>query len=234
MIPILALLLTLLALFLLWQAARQRKAAGLPGGRVIYADTRAWGPVEKPLFDPELGLTGKPDYLVQRGNAIIPVEVKSARVGTDPHDSHIYQLGAYCLLVQRSSGKRPPYGILHYPNRTFAIDYTGQMSGVPIGAGKLRIWLPVPQDSTVQSIRDLSFSQEPRITTEPKYGNKIAYWEFDKPPSSVELTMKFVCQRREAVVDLTRVAADGKDSPSLLSKCRNFGPQSKGVIRGWR
>jgi len=124
MIPILALLLTLLALFLLWQAARKRKAAGLPGGRVIYADTRAWGPVEKPLFDPALGLTGKPDYLVQRGNAIIPVEVKSARVGTDPHDSHIYQLGAYCLLVQRSSGKRPPYGILHYPNRTFAIDYT--------------------------------------------------------------------------------------------------------------
>ena len=124
MIPILALLLTLLALFLLWQAARQRKAAGLPGGRVIYADTRAWGAVEKPLYDAELGLTGKPDYLVESGKAIIPVEVKSARVGTAPHDSHIYQLGAYCLLVQRSTGKRPPYGILHYPNRTFAIDYT--------------------------------------------------------------------------------------------------------------
>ena len=124
MIPILALLLTLLALFLLWQAARQRKAAGLPGGRVIYADTRAWGAVEKPLYDAELGLTGKPDYLVESGKGIIPVEVKSARVGSAPHDSHIFQLGAYCLLVQRSTGKRPPYGILHYPNRTFAIDYT--------------------------------------------------------------------------------------------------------------
>jgi CRISPR-associated exonuclease Cas4 len=124
MIPILALVLTVLALLLLWQASRQRKAAGLPGGRVIYADTRAWGAVEKPLYDADLGLAGKPDYLVQRGSAIIPVEVKSSRVGAAPHDSHIYQLGAYCLLVQRTTGKRPPYGILHYPNRTFAIDYT--------------------------------------------------------------------------------------------------------------
>ena len=124
MIPILALFLVLLALFLLWQAGRQRKATGLPGGRVIYADTRAWGAVERPLYDAELGLTGKPDYLVQHGGAIIPVEVKSTRVADAPHDSHIFQLGAYCLLVERTTGKRPPYGILHYPNRTFAIDYT--------------------------------------------------------------------------------------------------------------
>jgi len=127
--PYLALLLVLLALFLFWQAARQRKAAGLPGGRIIYADTRAWGPVEKPLFDPELNLAGKPDYLVQKGNSIIPVEVKSGREVTAPFDSHIYQLAAYCRLVQHSFGKRPPYGILHYPNHTFAIDYTPALEG---------------------------------------------------------------------------------------------------------
>jgi CRISPR-associated exonuclease Cas4 len=124
MIPFLAFILAGLALFLFWQAARQRKAAGLPGGRVIYADTRAWGPVEEPLYDADLKLAGKPDYLVQQGNAIIPIEVKSARVGEAPHDSHIYQLAAYCQLVHRTTGKRPAYGILHYPNRTFAIDYT--------------------------------------------------------------------------------------------------------------
>jgi CRISPR-associated exonuclease Cas4 len=31
------------------------------------------------------------------------------------------------LLVQRQLGKRPPYGILHYADRTYAIDYTPQL-----------------------------------------------------------------------------------------------------------
>lgn len=123
----LAVLLIVLALALLWQSSRQRKAAGLPGGRVIYADTRRWGPVEKPLYDPQLHLTGKPDYLVAQGSELIPVEVKSAQAPSSPHDSHIFQLAAYCLLVERSMGKRPPYGILHYRNQTFAIDYTPEL-----------------------------------------------------------------------------------------------------------
>jgi len=116
-----------LALVLFWLSTRQRRSAGLPAGRVIYTDTRAWGPVEQPLYDAGLGLTGKPDYLVEQQGQVIPVEVKSGRVGGTPHDSHIYQLAAYCLLVHRQLGKRPAYGILHYPNRTFAIDYTPQL-----------------------------------------------------------------------------------------------------------
>jgi transglutaminase-like putative cysteine protease len=96
--------------------------------------------------------------------------------------------------------------------RSFAIEYVGKVSGVPEGTGKLRVWMPVPQDSTVQSIRDLAFSQTPRLTSEPKYGNKIAYWEIDKPQPSVELTMKFVCQHQEVVVDLARLGTDGEDA----------------------
>jgi CRISPR-associated exonuclease Cas4 len=127
-----AFLLALFALLLFWLAGQQRKAAGLPGGRVIYADMRGWGPLEKPLYDPELGLAGKPDYLVEKGSQIIPVEVKTAHRGNQPYDSHIYQLAAYCLLVERVLGKRPPYGILHYtggrgPGGTYAIDYTPQL-----------------------------------------------------------------------------------------------------------
>jgi len=36
---------------------------------------------------------------------------------------HVYQLLAYCYLVEQSTGQRPPHGILQYRNRTFAIDY---------------------------------------------------------------------------------------------------------------
>ena len=121
---ILITLLIAIAMWLLFRSGQTRKSAGLPGGRVIYADTRGWGPVEKPLFDPVLGLTGKPDYLVSQAQKIIPVEVKSSRVREAPFDEHIFQLAAYCLLVERVHGTRPPYGILHYPNRTYAVDYT--------------------------------------------------------------------------------------------------------------
>lgn len=114
----------MLALILLWQAGRKQRAAGLPGGRVIYTDTKTWGAVEKPLYDRALGLTGKPDYLVEQNGRIIPVEVKSGRAPDAPYDSHIYQLAAYCILVERNLGSRPPYGIIHYEDRDFAVDYT--------------------------------------------------------------------------------------------------------------
>jgi CRISPR-associated exonuclease Cas4 len=119
--------LTLLGIILLWISGRQRRLTGLPTGRVIYSDHDYWGIVEKPLYDPIFNLTGKPDFIIEQDDVIIPVEVKSGRVKTAPYDSHIYQLAAYCLLIQQSFGVRPPYGILHYPNQDIAIEYTPQL-----------------------------------------------------------------------------------------------------------
>ena len=121
------LLLFILALIFFRQSSVQRAEAGLPGGRIIYSDTRGWGKVEKPLFYTALELTGKPDYLVQQNGKIIPVEVKSGRAPEAPYDSHIYQLAAYCLLVEKTYKTRPPYGIIHYENRDFAVDYTREL-----------------------------------------------------------------------------------------------------------
>ena len=114
----------LLALALLFISGRQRRHSGLPGGRVIYTDTRFWGVIEKPLYDADLGLTGRPDYLVRYKEAILPVEVKTGRSPEAPYDSHIFQVAVYCLLVEKTYGRRPAYGILHYPTRDFAVDYT--------------------------------------------------------------------------------------------------------------
>lgn len=121
----LALLLFAIVLFVVFLL--RSKASGMPGGKVIYTDTRGWGKVEKPLYDSDLGLTGKPDYLVEKDGKMIPVEVKTGKVNDAPYDSHIYQLAAYCLLVQRVLGKRPPYGILHYSNKTYQIEYTQEL-----------------------------------------------------------------------------------------------------------
>jgi len=133
-----ALLIFISGLILLWQSSRIHRASGLPAGKIIYTDTRPWRAVEQPLFDAGLGLTGRPDYLVEKGGEIIPVEVKSGSRPEAPYESHIYQLAAYCLLVERVHGRRPSHGILHYgsPNqaagnperrgrqRSFAIEFT--------------------------------------------------------------------------------------------------------------
>ena len=125
--PYLILFLFFIALIIFWQSGRQRHEAGLPGGRVIYTDTGGWGKVERPLYYQALKLTGKPDYLVRQNGIVIPVEVKSGRAPESPYDSHIFQLASYCLLVEKTYGKRPPYGIIHYNDRDFAIDYTPEL-----------------------------------------------------------------------------------------------------------
>lgn len=119
--------LLLLAILFYWQAGRAHRSTGLPGGEVIYADPATWKPTEQPLYDAQLGLAGKPDYLVRQGEQIIPVEVKSSRTPDSPYDAHIYQLAAYCLLVERTYGSRPRYGFIHYPKRTFRVEYTAQL-----------------------------------------------------------------------------------------------------------
>lgn len=89
---------------------------------MVYADTGRWKPC-KPLYAPRLGLVGKPDYLVQRGRQLIPVEVKPGRRAHEPYDADVMQLAAYCLLVEETTGIRPAYGLLRYRERTFRIPF---------------------------------------------------------------------------------------------------------------
>ncbi|MFN3741576.1 MAG: PD-(D/E)XK nuclease family protein [Anaerolineales bacterium] len=120
----LALLFFLLAIVFFLRSERQRKASGLPSARVIYSDTSQWRALEKPLYDAALGLVGRPDYLVEKDGMVIPVEVKSRPAPLAPYESHLFQLMAYCLLVERIYGRRPAYGILHYSDVDFAVEYT--------------------------------------------------------------------------------------------------------------
>ena len=125
MLPIIALLLILIGVLIFWLGRRAQSDAGLPIGRVIYSDTRGWQSLEKPLFSRIHRLTGKPDYLVQQGREIVPVEVKSAHAPSDgPRRSHVLQLAAYCLLVEETYRQKPKYGIVKYADQMFAVDYT--------------------------------------------------------------------------------------------------------------
>jgi CRISPR-associated exonuclease Cas4 len=113
-----------LGLWLFIRSGVARREAGLPAGRVTYVDTGAWARCDRPLFSQRYRLTGRPDYLVQNEQGIIPVEVKSGAAPGRPYGAHVLQLVAYCLLVEEQEGRTPPYGILKYDDRAFEVDYT--------------------------------------------------------------------------------------------------------------
>ncbi len=98
-------------------------------------------------------------------------------------------------------------------SRTFAITYTAHVKEVPEGTKSLRVWLPVPQDTPVQTIADLKFDgAPPRLGRDSKFGDEIAYWEIPNPGRSVDLSYSFTCTRREEVADLASVAQDGVET----------------------
>jgi len=111
---------------LLWANARRRLLnSGILEGRIVYQDTDRRRNVERPLVSHRYGLSGKPDYLVDRSNELIPVEVKSRSCPpSGPHASDAAQLAAYCVLVEESCGVTPSHGIIQYANRTWPIRYT--------------------------------------------------------------------------------------------------------------
>jgi CRISPR-associated exonuclease Cas4 len=116
-------LLALLAVGALLGARRLQARSGLPRARVAYTDAGARQRASESLFSRRYGLVGKPDYLLEDGDALIPVEVKPTRRAPEPYAGDILQLLAYCLLVEEAHG-RPAYGLLRYANQTFRIDYT--------------------------------------------------------------------------------------------------------------
>lgn len=122
-----ALLLGLAAMAMLALANYLRRQSGLPEGEVVYEDASGQG---KKLFSRRLGLSGKPDYLLEddEGN-LIPVEVKSgyAARGDQPYKSHLLQIAAYLLLVEDVLQRPAPYGLIRYRDRTWRVDYTHEL-----------------------------------------------------------------------------------------------------------
>jgi CRISPR-associated exonuclease Cas4 len=89
---------------------RARRRAGVPGGRISYSDIGATsddGQRSPVLVARTIALRGRPDVLVERRGALIPVEIKTGRAPTRPYEGHMLQALAYCLLVEETRGVRP-------------------------------------------------------------------------------------------------------------------------------
>jgi CRISPR-associated exonuclease Cas4 len=95
-----------------WALARRSEA--LRWGTPVAIDDGRARPVS--LIDPRLGLAGRPDEIRRLPDGrSIPVEVKSrAAPHGSVYPSHRVQVEAYALLLETTTGRPPPYGILTY------------------------------------------------------------------------------------------------------------------------
>jgi CRISPR-associated exonuclease Cas4 len=94
--------------------ALSRIAGSRRSGALVAADDGRSPP--RDLFSEELGLAGRPDEIWrQRDGRLVPVEIKSREApASGVFASHRVQVEAYCLLLERTTGRSPPFGIVAY------------------------------------------------------------------------------------------------------------------------
>lgn len=124
--PLVILIFAIIATLLWLLGRRQHSLTGLPGRQVLSADVGAEFPQSRPISSERYGLTGKPDYVVRVVDGVVPVEIKSGNCPRSgrPHDSHMYQVAAYCLLVEEAFDSNVPYGLIRYDDRNIRVEYT--------------------------------------------------------------------------------------------------------------
>ena len=98
-------------------------------GKIEYIDMAG----SKAFKSEKHGLIGRPDYVIKMEDKVIPVEEKKGRTPQGPLFSHILQVAAYCLLIEESTGKAPPYGLIKYPEHEHEIDYNEDLKKVLLG-----------------------------------------------------------------------------------------------------
>lgn len=131
-LEVIALLWLIGALFFLYLMLRYsqatsklRTAHGIKEGAVEYVDTL--DEKEEVLTSEKHGIRGRPDYILKKGEDHIPIEAKTGRVPKGPLFSHILQIAAYCLLVEGTYGRKPPYGIIRYNEIQHEIKYSDEL-----------------------------------------------------------------------------------------------------------
>jgi transglutaminase-like putative cysteine protease len=86
------------------------------------------------------------------------------------------------------------------PARTFRFTYNFTVKDIPSDAKRVRVWIPVPQTDSHQTIRLLAVKApaKTRMTQDPEYGNRIMYAEIQNPAAGkAEFTLEYKITRRE-------------------------------------
>lgn len=116
----------ILLVYALWVRSRVREEKrfyGVPEGLILYSDLNV---PAAPLFSKRFQLSGKPDFIVQKENHYLPVEVKSGN-SPHPYQSQVLQLAAYCQILEDMLGVFVPEGLLLYNNVPYTIPFNPKL-----------------------------------------------------------------------------------------------------------
>ena len=113
---------------------KEKTSFKLSGWTMIYSDAR---PDEKDdsveystlLKSEELDVQGKPDFIFENKNMLMPVEIKSGSIKDEPlpHIGDLMQLAAYFAILEEEYGKKIKYGRLMYKDYMFTVYNTRKL-----------------------------------------------------------------------------------------------------------
>jgi len=105
-------------------------------------------------------------------------------------------------------------------SRSFEATYVATVENVPAGLNRLEVWVPVPQDSASQAIRNLKVeSPYPgSVRQEREFGNSYYYFTTDEPRAGkLEIRVSFEAERQEVLASRL-VRATPNETPEDLRR----------------
>jgi hypothetical protein len=109
--------------------------------------------------------------------------------------------------------------------RDFEATYVATIAQVPVGLPRLELWVPLPQDSADQIVRDLRIEGPcpTAVRRESENGNAYYYCSIDDPkPGPLEVRVRFRAGRREAGVAGTSSGSETADSLKRYLQAENL------------
>lgn len=94
--------------------------------------------------------------------------------------------------------------------------YKTSVPSIPSGTKQVRLWLPIPSDGPYQTVSNVKVASPSshRITTESKFGNRMVFVEAQNPGSSLDVSVSFDVERKEATPLAGGGGHDGDDDLS--------------------
>lgn len=107
---------------------KKNSSFNMTGWKMIYTDKPTEVKEENVdygliLYSAKYDIQGKPDYIFKKRGNIMPVEIKSGKIGDEafPHMGDYLQLCAYFLIIEDVYGIKPKYGKIIYKDYMFII-----------------------------------------------------------------------------------------------------------------
>lgn len=118
-------------------------------------------------------------------------------------------------------------------SKTYDATYIATLSEIPAGIEKLDVWIPLPQSSEHQTVRDVVIESPYTFTrhVETAWRNEYAHTVVAKPPSSLTFKVKFTVTRDEATLDQVKGSRGDLDRALRADRLVTLSPRVRKLAR---